>query len=48
LVVVGDIVGAGEAQERGVVVADRTRRLLGNLLELDINGSARTRRRTKN
>ena len=55
LVVVGDLIGSGEAQERGivgdtpnlaarlqglaepntVVIADGTRRLLGNLFELD-------------
>jgi class 3 adenylate cyclase/predicted ATPase len=59
LVVVGDLIGSGEAQERGivgetpnlaarlqgiaepntVVIADGTRRLLGNLFELDDLGS---------
>ena len=59
LVVVGDLVGSGEAQERGivgetpnlaarlqgiaepntVVIADGTRRLVGNLFELDDLGS---------
>jgi class 3 adenylate cyclase len=59
LVVVGDLIGAGEAQERGivgdapnlaarlqgiaeantVVIADGTRKLLGNLFELDDLGS---------
>jgi class 3 adenylate cyclase/predicted ATPase len=59
LVVVGDLVGSGEAQERGIVgetpnlaarlqgiaepnmivIADNTRRLLGNLFELDDLGA---------
>jgi len=59
LVVVGDLIGSGEAQERGivgetpnlaarlqgiaepnrVVIADSTRRLVGNLFELDDFGS---------
>src|SRR6202030_1464579 len=59
LVVVGDLTGAGEAQEHGivgetpnlaarlqgiaepdtVVIADSTRRLIGNLLELEDLGS---------
>ena len=59
LVVVGDLIGSGEAQERGivgetpnlaarlqgiaepntVVIADSTRRLLGNLFELDDLGA---------
>ena len=61
LVVVGDLIGSGEAQERGivgetpnlaarlqgiaepntVVIADGTRRLLGNLFELDDLGVKR-------
>ena len=64
LVVVGDLVGAGEAQERGVVgetpnlasrlqgiaepntvvIAEGTRRLLGNLFELRRPPAARTSR----
>jgi class 3 adenylate cyclase len=34
LVVVGDLIGAGESQERGVI-AESTRKLLGNLFELE-------------
>ena len=63
LVVVGDLVGSGEAQERGVVgetpnlaarlqgiaepdevvIADGTRRLLGDLFELRISGRRTSR-----
>ena len=64
LVVVGDLIGSGEAQERGivgetpnlaarlqgiaepntVVIAESTRRLLGNLFELEDLGAQETSR----